>query len=119
MRIVGRTVLPSLGQYDLGGLGRGALMTHEGMLARARRAAQSRRGPPQRARGNTGDRSCDRHTLGHHGAGLRRGAEEPADFGRVDAMPAVLAGMLAIVGIATLAHVVLVVVRGAAATSRC
>lgn len=39
-----------------------------------------------------------------------------ADFGRVDAMPAVLAALLALLAVATLAHATVTLVRAAGAT---
>lgn len=109
--IVGRVVLPSLGQYDVEGLGQGALLTQAGLarLSDARRnlfAVSFAAGVDREAAA-----AALREQLGLELHSLGAPPEEVADFGSVDALPVILAGMLAVVGAATLAHVVLYGVR--------
>lgn len=110
-QVVGRVVLPGLGQYDLEGLGEGVLMTQGGLerLSDAPRnlfaVAFAAGVDPEAAAGAL------RSQLGVELYSLGAAPEEVADFGSVDALPVILAGMLAAVGAVTLAHVVLYGVR--------
>ena len=112
LAVVGRGVLPSLGQYDVAGLGEGALVTLEGLRSLV----------PQVPRNLFATRFVDgldvdeglRALDGRVPADVAAVSEAPkevADFGRVDAMPTLLAVLLGAVGTATLVHLMAVVVR--------
>jgi hypothetical protein len=110
-RIVGEVVLPSLGQYDLEGLGEGVLATQEG-LERIAGADRNLFAVSFAAGTEPEDVAVP---LGLD-AGIELNSfavapEEVANFGNVDSFPAVLAGLLGAIGAATLAHVVAVGVR--------
>lgn len=111
VRVVGRVVLPGLGQYDVDGLGEGALLTQDGL----ERVADAPRNLFAVSFAAGVDASAVARTLSERLsidlASLAVAPEEVANFGRVDSLPAVLAGLVATVGAATLAHVVMVGVR--------
>jgi hypothetical protein len=111
VRVVGEVVLPSLGQYDVEGLGEGVLTTQEGL----ERVADAARNLFAVSFAAGADRDEVAVPLGLE-AGLELNSfavapEEVANFGNVDSFPAVLAGLLGAIGAATLAHVVAVGVR--------
>lgn len=110
--VVGRAVLPSLGQFDVAGLGEGALLSLEGLrelvpdVPRNLFAVRVRDGSDRQAAVASLNREVP--------AVVTDASEAPkeiADFGRVDAMPSLLALLLGVVGVATLIHLVAVVVR--------
>jgi hypothetical protein len=111
VRIVGEVVLPSLGQYDVEGLGEGVLATQAG-LERIAGADRNLFAVSFAAGTEPEDVAVP---LGLD-AGIELNSfavapEEVANFGNVDSFPAVLAGLLGAIGAATLAHVVAVGVR--------
>jgi len=110
VRVVGRGLLPSItDSFDVRGLGHGALFIGDGL----------RRLVPELPR----NIFAVTYAAGFDGSGafgalrLEHGGQEPeppkslADFGRVDAMPAVMAGLIGVLAVATLAHTLLSVVR--------
>jgi hypothetical protein len=110
MRIVGRGVLPGLGEGDEGGLGDGAFTTDEGLERLVPRA------PANLFTVRYADlvpRRQAEASVEALGFGLAR-AEPPkgvADFDRVNKLPAVLSALLILVAAGTLAHTLLTGVR--------
>jgi hypothetical protein len=111
MRVVGRAVFARLGQYDVSGLGDGALVTAEGMrslqpdVPRNLFAVRFRAGLP------TEETAQAIATRGVELNVLPTPPRDVADFGQVDAMPSVLVALLALIGAATLAHTLATLVR--------
>ena len=110
LRVVGRAVLPPLGESDEGGLGEGAFLTRDGLARFVPDAAvnlyavrYSDGVPPDEARQDVVD-------LGF-GVTVAEPPKGVADFGRVDNLPAVLSAVLVGLGAATLAHTLLTGVR--------
>jgi hypothetical protein len=110
-RVVGRGVLPDLGN---GGLGRGAAMTEAGLRRIVRNAAenyylvQTRRGVEPTAFADRLERE-----LGTPGL-VERHPSAPTDlvnYARVDNLPFVIAGLLVLMATATLAHTLVSQVR--------
>ncbi|MGQ0521171.1 MAG: ABC transporter permease [Actinomycetota bacterium] len=110
MRIVGRGVLPGLGESDEGGLGEGAFVTQETLDRLVPRAPANLfivRYSDQ-VPGAVAESALE--VLGY----ASRGAEPPAgvaDFGRVDKLPGVLSALLVLVAVGTLGHTLLTGVR--------
>jgi len=107
MRIVGRAVLPAIGRSEVGGLGEGALLSPQGLQELAPEtpsnllAVRFATSVDHRAQ-----LVAARDALG--GASVEATAEqapvEVADYGRVNRMPLALAGVLALIAAAMLAH---------------
>ncbi len=112
VRIVGRGVLPGgIHALDVGGLGEGVLLTDQGL----------RRLVPDAPRNIYAVRFAEGVDVDAATRTVAEAFPDPtrptppksvADFGRVDAMPAVLAGLLSLLAVATLAHATLTGVRG-------
>ena len=110
MHIVGRGVLPGLGESDEGGLGDGAFTTDEGLERLVPRAPANlfsvryAEGVPARQ----AEAALEALGYGVTGSDPPRGV---ADFDRVERLPAVLSALLIVVAAGTLAHTLLTGVR--------
>lgn len=112
MRIVGRGVLPALSGGDIAGLGEGALITGDGLARLVPRAARNlfavrfAEGASEKQKGEV---------LGQFEEGASVNMASPpkrvADFDRVNDLPEVLAGLLIVIGAATLVHTLVSAVR--------
>ena len=110
MRIVGRGVLPGIGESDEGGLGDGAFTTDEALERLVPRAPANlfavryTHGVPARQAGA----SLEALGFGVTGSDPPKGV---ADFGRVESLPTVLSALLVLVAAGTLGHTLLTGVR--------
>ena len=111
VRVVGRGVLPGVADaLDQSGLGEGALFTDQG-LRRLVPDVPRNLFAVRFAEGVNAEAAASQLS---ERVGEATGPEPPrsvADFGRVNAMPAVLVGLLALLAVATLAHTSLTLVR--------
>ena len=111
LRIVGRGVLPALGSGDIAGLGEGALLTGEGLARlvpgapRNMFAVRFRPGVSEADQQGVLERFQDMEVL------RASPPKRVADFDRVDNMPVVLGGLLALIATATLVHTLVSAVR--------
>lgn len=113
LRIVGKGVFAQLSFFENEALGKGALLTGDGLRALVPEAQQNvfplhwadgvDREAAQRA---FGDALGDDIVIDEAEAPL-----EIADFGRVDGMPAVLSALVALMAVASLAHALVTTVR--------
>lgn len=111
MRVVGRGVLPSMGESDEGGLGEGAFITLAGLHRLVPEAPVNLFPVRYSAAGAAAPN--DEGLAGLEGFGLTS-AEPPkgvADFGRVDNVPMYLSGLLVLLAAGTLAHTLVTGVR--------
>lgn len=112
MRIVGRGVLPALSGGDIAGLGEGALITGEGLARLVPRAVRNLFAV-RFAEGVSDEQKGE--VLGQFEEGASVSTASPpkrvADFDRVDNVPVVLAGLLILIGAATLVHTLVTAVR--------
>jgi len=110
MRIVGRGVLPSIGESDEGALGVGAVVTREGL---ARLVPES---PvnlfavryADHVTASQGEAILEELGFGYSAA---RPPKSVTDFARVDKLPGVLSALLMMIAAATLAHTLMAGVR--------
>ena len=110
LRIVGRAVLPGLGEGDETGLGEGAVVTREAMARLVPRAPYNLF-VVRYADGVPEDRADQELTALGYGVSLAEAPRGVADYGRVDRLPGVLAALLVLVAGGTLAHTLLTGVR--------
>ena len=99
MRIIGRGVLPALGEGDEGGLGEGAFVTSEGL----RRLVAEVPTNLYAVRWEPGSRAPV-DELREFGLTTAAPPKGVADFNRVDDLPVVLSALLVLVAAGTLAH---------------
>ena len=109
MRVVGRGVIPSIGESDEGGLGEGVVLTGEG-LHRVVPDAPTNLFPVRFAAtsGGEADVSSQFDNFGVQTAEPPKGV---SDLSRVDGLPGILVGLLVLVAVATLAHTLVTTVR--------
>ncbi|MDQ4096800.1 MAG: FtsX-like permease family protein, partial [Actinomycetota bacterium] len=112
LRIVGRGVLPALSGGDIAGLGEGALLTGEG-LARFVPDAPRSLFAVRYAEGVSDEEGRETLAPFEEGASVQTASppKRVADFGRVDNLPFVLVGLLALIAGATLVHTLVSAVR--------
>lgn len=112
VRIVGKAVFPVLGLFDVGGLGDGALFTAEGLRWFLPDAPQNIF-PIVVAPGVDRERTVASLAKEFEEIDPALGAPpiEVADFGRVDEMPSIISGVLALAAAATIAHALVSTVR--------
>ena len=110
--VVGRGVLPVLGTFDAGGPGDGVVLTIDGVRALVP-GAQENVFIVEYAAGVDPDAAYAGLTeeVETGAPALPEAPVEVADFGQVDNMPAVLSGLLALMGVASVAHALLTTVR--------
>lgn len=111
VRIVGRGVLPGIvDALDVGALGEGVLFTDQGLRRLVPDAPRNLFAVRFRPGVDTDDATRQVADAFPYLSGPTP-PKSVADFGRVDAMPAVLAGLLTLLAMATLAHATLTAVR--------
>jgi ABC-type lipoprotein release transport system permease subunit len=113
LRIVGEGVFAQLSIFQIEALGKGALLTGDGLRALVPEAQQNvytvqwaAAADPQAAQSALRESFGETITISEAEAPL-----EIADFGRVDGMPAILSGLVALLAIASLAHALMTTVR--------
>lgn len=106
MRVVGRGVLPSLGEGDEGGLGEGVFVTAEGLRQLVSEVPTNL----YAVRWEPGARPAVRE-LREFGLQTASPPKGVADFNRVDDLPVVLSALLVVVAAGTLAHTLVTGVR--------
>lgn len=110
MRIVGRGVLPSIGESDEGALGEGAVVTREGLDRLVPEAPVNLFAVRYADDVAAGEAEAFVYDLGF-GVTPAGPPKSVTDFARVDKMPGVLSALLVLVAAGTLAHTLMTGVR--------
>ncbi len=107
--IVGRGVIPSIGESDEGGLGEGAFLTSEGLRRLVPEAATNLF--PVRYAAGVGAGSDVLSEFADFGVQTAEPPSGVADLARIDDLPGILSGLLVMVAAATLSHTLITTVR--------